>query len=137
MNNFMSLISGLLFGIGLSISGMMSPKKVIGFLDITGQWDPSLALVMGGALFISIIAFKFILTKSSPICENQFHVPSNTKLDKAIIIGPIIFGIGWGLIGLCPGPALANLYTLDFATLSFVIAMVTSMVLTDKILSKS
>ena len=109
MFNIISLISGLLFGFGLALSGMVSPSKVIGFLDLTGNWDPSLAFVMGGGVLVTVITFRYILKQPHPFFGKEFKLPTRTDLDKRLITGAVIFGLGWGLGGLCPGPALSSL----------------------------
>ena len=109
MFNLVSLISGLLFGFGLALSGMVSPGKVIGFLDLTGNWDPSLAFVMGGGVLVTLISFRFILKRSTPLFGGEFKLPTKKDLDKRLVVGAILFGLGWGLGGLCPGPALSSL----------------------------
>ncbi len=133
MKYLISLLSGILFAIGLGISGMMNTEKVKGFLDLTGDWDPSLALVMGGALLVTVITYPFIIKKKSPMCETDFSLPTNKEITKEIIIGPALFGIGWGLIGLCPGPAIANLLNGGMAIVIFTGVMIASMVITDKV----
>ncbi|MEK7433723.1 MAG: DUF6691 family protein [Cyanobacteriota bacterium] len=122
--NIASFVSGLIFAIGLGISGMMNTSKVQGFLDITGKWDPSLLLVMGGGLFVTFFAFPLIFKRGKPILQEKFIVTSNKKIDKDLLIGAFLFGIGWGIGGLCPGPALANLATLNFNVIIFVISMI-------------
>jgi uncharacterized membrane protein YedE/YeeE len=104
-----ALFSGFIFGIGLALSKMIEPNKVLNFLDVTGDWDPSLALVMGGALSVTFITFRLILTKDHPLFESTFKLPTRTEIDKPLIIGAILFGIGWGIAGFCPAPALSNL----------------------------
>jgi hypothetical protein len=102
-----SLVSGLLFGAGLAISGMTHPQKVIGFLDITGRWDPSLLFVLGGAVGVTLIAFRFVLRRSLPILDDHFHIGRETRIDAPLLFGSAIFGVGWGITGYCPGPAIA------------------------------
>jgi len=102
-----ALVSGIIFGIGLSLSQMINPNKVINFLDISGQWDPSLAFVMMGALIVTFISFRLILKKPDPILEESFHLSKRTDIDKALLAGAAIFGMGWGMSGYCPGPAVA------------------------------
>jgi len=102
-------LSGLLFGLGLIVSGMINPGKVIGFLDVFGQWDPSLAFVMAGAVAVTFVGFRFILKQNSPRFAATFSLPTRTDIDTPLVIGPILFGLGWGLVGLCPGPALVAL----------------------------
>ena len=129
--NFKSIlitfISGLLFSVGLSMAGMTNPDKVKNFLDITGQFDPSLMLVMMGALGVNLITFKFILKRKIPLMDKQFHVGQNNTIDKKLIVGSALFGIGWGLGGICPGPSFANLLSGDFHFLAFVVAMLAGM----------
>ena len=103
-----TFVAGLLFGGGLTISQMVNPAKVIGFLDITGNWDPSLAFVMGGALLVTFIGYRFVLKRQAPLFEDRFRLPTRNDIDVSLIIGAALFGIGWGLAGLCPGPALAS-----------------------------
>ncbi len=123
--NIISLFSGILFSIGLGISGMMNTNKVQGFLDITGKWDPSLIFVIGGGLLVTFIAFPLVFKKEKPIYHDKFVVPTNKKIDKELVIGAFLFGAGWGIGGLCPGPALANLGTFNPNILVFVIFMLT------------
>lgn len=116
--------AGLVFGIGLWISGMANPKKVLGFLDITGDWDASLMLVMGGAVAVTAIAFRFVLRREKPLLENTFHISHKKDIDLPLIAGAALFGIGWGIGGYCPGPALTALSTLSSETMVFVVAMI-------------
>ncbi len=104
-----ALLSGLIFGLGLSWSQMVNPDKVISFLDIAGNWDPSLAFVMAGALAIATPAFIWIKKRQKPVLESAFHISHKTHIDKPLILGAIIFGIGWGMTGYCPGPAVAGI----------------------------
>lgn len=120
-----SLIAGFVFSIGLGVSGMMDTRKVHGFLDILGKWDPSLTLVMGGGVAVTFLLFPLIFKRKSPVFENKFSLPTTIKPDKNLIIGAILFGIGWGISGLCPGPAIANLATLNPYIILFVISMLT------------
>lgn len=105
----LALVSGTLFGLGLSLSQMINPNKVLGFLDITGNWDPSLAFVMLGALTVTFISFRWVLKRSAPLLDNGFHVSKNRQVDKPLLLGAALFGIGWGMSGYCPGPAVAGL----------------------------
>ena len=118
-----TFIAGLLFGAGLTISQMVNPSKVIAFLDIGGNWDPSLAFVMGGALVVTFIGYKFVLKKPAPLFEEKFRLPTRTDIDGRLIAGAALFGIGWGLAGLCPGPALASLSFAGVNSVIFVAAM--------------
>jgi uncharacterized membrane protein YedE/YeeE len=119
-----ALAAGFVFGIGLWVSGMANPKKVLGFLDVTGEWDASLMLVMGGAVAVTLVAFRFILKRSSPLIEKTFSLPKKEDLDIPLVAGAAIFGIGWGTAGYCPGPALTALSTLTTESIVFVAAMV-------------
>ena len=109
MRLLVALFSGTLFGLGLAISGMINPAKVIGFLDFAGNWDPTLALVMGGALLVTIPFFRLILKRPRPVLEDRFELPTKTSLDGRLLGGAAMFGAGWGLSGFCPGPAVAAL----------------------------
>ncbi|MGJ8686056.1 MAG: DUF6691 family protein [Spongiibacteraceae bacterium] len=124
MKIFSALIAGVLFGLGLAISGMMNPAKVVNFLDITGTWDPSLALVMGGALILTIPGFKWVTGRSMPAFDGQFHLPTRKDIDTRLVLGAVLFGIGWALVGLCPGPVLAALITLKSEFWLFAAAMI-------------
>ena len=130
-----AFISGLVFGFGLILSEMVNPKRVQGFLDITGQWDLTLAFVMGGALLVTAIGYKVLFTKQKPLFETSFSIPGNRMLDAKLIIGAALFGVGWGLSGLCPGPALVGLATLNQDIVLFIVAMMIGMkvvVMTEK-----
>ena len=101
-----SYVVGLVFGLGLLVSQMTNPEKVLGFLDIFGAWDPSLALVMGGALVVSVLSYRLVRDKNQALCGAALQIPNKKTLDRGLIVGSIAFGIGWGLTGICPGPAL-------------------------------
>ena len=120
MPNIFSLISGVLFGFGLAISSMINPAKIVGFLDITGNWDPSLAFVMGGAVFVTAVTFRVVLKRPTPMFANTFELPSKIDLDGKLIFGAAIFGIGWAVSGLCPGPAISSIILLDENLLIFI-----------------
>jgi len=109
MKNLIALASGLLFGLGLAISEMVNPAKVLGFLDVAGNWDPSLIFVLGGGLAVTVLTFRPILKMSHPILDGEFRVPTRTDIDRRLLTGAAIFGVGWGLVGYCPGPAIASL----------------------------
>lgn len=119
-----ALAAGFLFGIGLWVSGMANPKKVLGFLDITGNWDASLMLVMGGAVIVTAVAFRFVLQREKPFFSETFHLPRKKDIDVPLVAGAAIFGIGWGIAGYCPGPALTALTTLSTESMVFVAAMI-------------
>lgn len=104
-----SLASGALFGAGLALSGMVDPARIHAFLDVTGAWDPTLAFVMGGALLPMALAWAVVRRRSEPVLASEFHLPATTPIDARLITGAALFGIGWGLVGLCPGPAIAAL----------------------------
>ena len=127
MKTFMSLIAGLIFSTGLVILGMINPDKVIGFLDVFGSWDYSLAFVMGGAVLLNLITFKFLKMKESPFLGDKFEWPNANEIDSKLVIGSSMFGVGWGLIGICPGPGIVNLATFEPKILVFVISMLTGM----------
>jgi uncharacterized protein len=122
-----ALISGTLFGLGLAVSGMMNPQKVIGFLDVAGAWDPTLAFVMGGALLVTIPAFRLILDRPRPVLADGFSLPTRSSLDARLLGGSALFGIGWGLSGFCPGPAVSALVTGLTPVFAFVAAMLAGM----------
>lgn len=127
MSFLINLALGLLFGAGLIVSGMSDPAKVLNFLDLFGSWDPSLAFVMGGAVFVAFIGFRLVLRRGRPVAGGSFHLPAKTDIDAPVIAGPAIFGIGWGLGGFCPGPALTALGLGATGTLAFVPAMLLGM----------
>lgn len=104
-----ALLSGTLFGFGLALSQMTDPNKVLGFLDVGGQWDPSLAFVMMGALAVATLMFRLIVKRPKPVFEPEFHIAKKKTVDKSLLVGALIFGIGWGMSGYCPGPAVAGL----------------------------
>jgi uncharacterized membrane protein YedE/YeeE len=118
-----ALGAGFLFGIGLWVSGMADPKKVMGFLDITGDWDASLMLVMGGAVAVTLVLFRLVLKRQRPFIEEQFQLPTRKDIDLPLVAGAAIFGIGWGTAGYCPGPAITALSTLSAESIVFVAAM--------------
>ena len=130
-----SLFCGFIFGLGLLISGMTQPSKVLGFLDIlgvrTGTWDPSLALVMGAALAVSGVGSLLVQRQPRPVLAPKFDLSTKTGIDTPLVAGSALFGIGWGLVGLCPGPALENLATLSPKVIVFCIAMAVGMVAHD------
>jgi uncharacterized protein len=107
--NIAALISGLIFGFGLAVSHMVEPLKVLAFLDVAGNWDPSLLLVMGGAVGVTLIAYYAILRRGVPLFAPQFYLPTRKDLDRPLVLGAAIFGVGWGLAGYCPGPGFAAL----------------------------
>lgn len=133
MHSLISLMVGLIFGIGLIIAGMANPQKVLGFLDLAGSWNPSLALVMGGAIPVSAIAFWLAGRRKKSLLGHEITLPNTRNLDRRLIIGSLIFGIGWGLAGICPGPAFVLLGTGAWKGMVFVAAMLAGMVLFEKV----
>jgi uncharacterized membrane protein YedE/YeeE len=123
MNKIVSLFCGIIFGIGLVISEMINPAKVLGFLNLFGEWDPSLAFVMIGALVVATPLFHLFKNKEKPIFSSSFSISNKKEIDKKLIIGSILFGAGWGLVGLCPGPAITSIALLNMSSVTFVIAM--------------
>lgn len=122
-----ALVSGALFGLGLAVSGMANPARVIGFLDVAGDWDPTLAFVMGGAVLVTLIAFRFVLRRQKPVLDKRFSVPDRTGVDGKLLGGAALFGVGWGLSGFCPGPAVVALTTGLPAVFAFFASMVAGM----------
>ncbi|MCK3780727.1 YeeE/YedE family protein [Ensifer sesbaniae] len=131
-----TLVSGLVFGFGLSLSGMLDPARVRAFLDIAGNWNPSLAFVLGGAVSVSALGVLLTRRLKRPLFDESFHLPDNQVIDRRLIVGSAIFGIGWGLVGLCPGPALASLSLGLPATMLFVAAMVAGMLIHDRLVAR-
>lgn len=128
-NSIAALVVGFVFAIGLGLSGMTQPQKVVGFLDLFGNWDPSLVFVMVGAIFVHFITYKLIRKKGSPLLGSQWHVPTKKEITPALLIGSFIFGIGWALGGFCPGPAVTSLASFDKRPFVFVISMLLGMFL--------
>lgn len=129
MRTLAALISGLLFGAGLTIGGMTDPARVRGFLDLFGDWDPTLAFVMGGALVVMAIAWRVVPGMARPIFDEQFHIPTKSELTSPLIGGAVLFGVGWGIAGLCPGPGFAALAIEPAGAAIFVVAMLGGMVI--------
>ena len=125
------LVCGLIFGAGLLISGMVQPSKVLGFLDIFGAWDPSLAVAMAAALAVAAPGFMLARNRPRPVLSGQYFWPGKSQIDAPLVLGAGLFGIGWGLVGLCPGPALESLATLSPGVIVFVAAMAVGMVIHD------
>jgi uncharacterized membrane protein YedE/YeeE len=129
MKSLLSFVSGVVFALGLSISGMTRPVKVIGFLDFAGHWDPSLAFVMLGAITVYFVVYRWIGTRSAPLLAEKFTVPQRTDVDRNLVVGAAAFGVGWGLGGFCPGPAIAALASGAAPVMVFVAAMAAGMYL--------
>lgn len=130
MKHISTFLIGLLFGLGLVVSGMSNPEKVLGFLDLLGDWDPSLAFVMGGAVLISFFGYRWIGRAGKPWFDLKFRIPNASDIDARLISGAAFFGIGWGLVGLCPGPAITAIVVEPWAVLVFIAAMLGGMGLT-------
>ncbi len=122
-----AVISGLVFGLGLSISGMVNPAKILGFLDIAGNWDPSLGIVLAAAVGTTVLIFRLVLKRDTPLLDNQFHLPARTDVDSMLVLGAAIFGVGWGISGFCPGPAYTTLLQGRWETWIFFAAMIAGM----------
>ena len=133
---FAALLSGVLFGLGLAISGMTDPNVVIGFLDLFGDFNPALMFVLGGAVGTTLIAFRFVLRRPSPVLASDFQLPTRKDIDARLLIGAGLFGIGWGLAGYCPGPALVSFGALIDTALVFVPVMLLSGWLTRRLLAR-
>jgi uncharacterized protein len=129
MKLVMALLAGLVFGLGLIVSGMTDPSKVTGFLDLAGAWDPSLAFVMGGAIVVGLIAFRMARTRTQALLGGAMQLPATRQIDRRLVLGGLTFGVGWGLAGFCPGPALASLATGGAKPLIFTGAMLLGMVI--------
>jgi uncharacterized membrane protein YedE/YeeE len=127
MRPLASLLVGVVFGLGLVISGLANPAKVLNFLDMAGTWDPSLAFVMAGAVATTWLGYRLVLARPKPALDACFHLPSSTAIDARLLVGAAVFGVGWGLAGYCPGPAITALPLLNLATLVFVAAMLLGM----------
>jgi len=123
------LITGFLFGLGLCLSGMTSPAVIQGFLDIAGAWNPALVFVMAGGVAVTFVGYRFLVPKSRPLWANQFSLPANTRIDLPLLAGAAIFGIGWGLAGYCPGPAVVSLASGRTSVFVFVLSMLAGMIL--------
>ncbi|MGA2127206.1 MAG: DUF6691 family protein [Xanthobacteraceae bacterium] len=118
-----ALAAGVVFGTGLTVSGMIEPRRVLGFLDVFGHWDPTLAIVMAAALVVVMPGFALLKRRGAPLFASAFAWPDRTGIDRPLVAGAALFGVGWGLVGLCPGPALVNLATLSPKVFAFVVAM--------------
>ena len=129
MQAFVALLTGLLFGLGLILSGMSDPSKVLGFLDLAGKWDPSLAFVMGGAIVVGAAAFRMGAARTTSLLGAPMRVPTLRTIDRRLVLGSLTFGAGWGLAGYCPGPALASVLSGSMKPVIFVVAMVAGMIL--------
>lgn len=125
----LTLISGLIFGTGIALSGMINPAKVLNFFDFAGTWDPSLAFVMGGALIVTAIGYRFVLKRKTPLFDTKFHLPTRKDIDLRLVAGSAIFGIGWGITGFCPGGAIPALGLMEANVWVFILAMIAGIAL--------
>ena len=128
MHRISEFVVGLLFGLGLMLSGMTDPSKVLGFLDLFGAWDPSLMLVMGGAIAVGFFAFAVAQKRTTNFLGGALHLPTSSQIDQRLVLGSLVFGAGWGLAGFCPGPALVSMAAGQDKALVFVVAMVFGMI---------
>jgi uncharacterized membrane protein YedE/YeeE len=128
-NGLAALLVGFIFALGLGISGMTQPQKVLGFLDLFGNWDPSLMFVMVGAIGVHFVSYRLIRRRNSPLLSMKWHVPEKKEMTPALVGGAVIFGIGWGLAGFCPGPAITALASLSVKPLVFVVSMIGGMLI--------
>jgi uncharacterized membrane protein YedE/YeeE len=119
--------AGLVFGLGLIVSGMADPSRVLGFLDLAGKWDPSLAFVMAGAVAVSAVAFRLAGKRATPVLGGAFHLPTARQIDRRLVVGGLVFGVGWGLAGFCPGPAVVTYGAGQFKAVVFIAAMLAGM----------
>jgi uncharacterized membrane protein YedE/YeeE len=124
MKTFAGYAAGLLFGLGLAVSGMTDPARVVGFLDVAGAWDPTLMFVLGGAVVTTFIGYRWVLRRSTPLLGGVFQLPTKQDLDARLLGGAALFGIGWGLSGYCPGPAIASIGGLSLPLLAMLVTMV-------------
>lgn len=124
-----ALFAGAVFGLGLAVSGMTDPQRVLGFLDVFGDFDPTLLFVLGGAVATTTVLFRFVLTRGSPVLTGSFALPPVRRVDRPLLVGAALFGVGWGIAGYCPGPALAGLGVGSMEAFWFVPAMVAGMLL--------
>lgn len=127
MHALSAFVTGLIFGVGLIISGMTDPSKIIGFLDLAGPWDPSLAFVMGGAVVVGFIAFRFARRRTAAFLGGAMHLPTARQIDRRLVLGGLAFGVGWGLAGYCPGPAVVSVGMGQEKAIVFVVAMLAGM----------
>ncbi len=133
-----ALICGWVFAVGLGLSGMTQPAKVIGFLDVTGDWDPTLMFVMGGAVMLGLVTFPLVLKRHTPLLAETFVVPDNTKrIDVKLLSGAALFGVGWGMSGYCPGPALVSIVTGNLSVIVFFISMLIGLAIGQRLALKN
>jgi uncharacterized membrane protein YedE/YeeE len=122
-----SILAGIIFGAGLTLSDMVNPARILNFLDVAGNWDPTLIFVMAGGLIVTTLGYKLVFRRGAPLFGDKFNLPTQRQIDLPLVGGAALFGVGWGLAGICPGPALADLVTLEPKVLLFVAAMLVGM----------
>jgi uncharacterized membrane protein YedE/YeeE len=137
MDRLTAILSGTVFGVGLALSGMVNPMKVQNFLDIFGTWDPTLMFVMGAGLAITFFGYRAVMKRPQPLFAESFHLPEACFIDRRLLAGAALFGIGWGLTGLCPGPAIASLVFGFWPSVLFVAAMAAGMLVVRKVLTRT
>lgn len=131
MSLIFSLLAGVIFGAGLTLSDMVNPARVLNFLDVAGSWDPTLIFVMAGGLAVTALGYRLIFRRGSPVFGDKFNLPTQRQIDLPLVGGAALFGVGWGLAGICPGPALVDLVTLEPKVLLFGAAMLAGMILAN------
>jgi uncharacterized membrane protein YedE/YeeE len=136
MRQISAFFCGWMFAIGLGVSGMTQPRKVIGFLDVAGEWDPTLMFVMGGAVMLGLVSFSWVLKRRTPMLADGFVLPEKNGVDPCLLSGAALFGLGWGLSGYCPGPALVSVVTGNLSVIVFVISMIAGLGLGQWLLAK-
>ena len=137
MITIVSMLAGVIFGFGLILSGMVNPAIVLAFLDIAGQWNPSLLWVMGGAVAVMTLGYRIVQKREKPLFDTSFSIPNRTDIDRNLIVGAATFGIGWGLVGFCPGPAVATLSVVPSKAIIFTASMLAGMYLARQLNSGS
>ena len=135
MRNIAGLIGGIIFGAGLVVSGMTNPEKVLAFLTLGPAWDPALIFVMGSAVVLATFGYWLVGKRSAPLFDGEFHLPTSTLIDKRLLSGAALFGVGWGFTGFCPGPALVGVMTLDQRALLFIVAYVVGVAIFEKVMN--
>ncbi|MEM7132240.1 MAG: YeeE/YedE family protein [Chloroflexota bacterium] len=134
--NLTALLAGILFGLGLAVSQMIDPARVLGFLDVAGTWDPTLIFVLGGAVGVTVITFRFILRQPNPFFASTFQLPTKQEIDRPLVVGSALFGIGWGIGGYCPGPGITALMIEAWNPVIFVVALVAGSFSYDRIFNQ-
>jgi uncharacterized membrane protein YedE/YeeE len=132
-----SLLAGIIFGVGLTISDMVNPARVLNFLDVAGEWDPTLIFVMAGGLAVTAVGYRFVFSRSAPVIGTKFNIPTQRQIDLPLVGGSALFGLGWGLAGICPGPAFTDLATLEPKVLVFIAAMLMGMIVANAARNRS